>query len=160
MKKLIIGIGLIIAASGFAFTTMGGMSWLDSMGLRGEDRLVRSRMVGYWDARVAADVESMADFIHPAQPMVFQSGMLITENYELQELEVEGDHAVATVKLTSRIKHALFSSKSRDVTIQDGWVRYKGTWYKEPGPVTFKDAIDHYRGTWVPPVEEENVENE
>jgi hypothetical protein len=109
-------------------------------------------MFGYWEARLKADMQGMADYIHPAQETLPNPGMLVTEAYEIQNLAVDGDAAVATVKLRSRLKHSLFSQMTREVTIQDKWVRYKGQWFKQPSPVTMHDAIKAFRGEWTPPV--------
>lgn len=152
MKKLMIGLVVSLTVGGLAVAALGGMSWLDDLGLRGPERQVRSRMLGYWEARLKADMQGMGEFIHPAQTTLPNPGMLVTEAYEIQDLAVDGDAAVATVKLRSRLKHSLFSQMTREVTIEDRWVRYKGQWFKQPGPVTMYDAIQSHRGRWTPPV--------
>lgn len=150
-SKLVFGGLLTVMLGGLGFSAMGGMSWVDGLGLRGTQRLIHSRMVGYWDARVANDSERMAEYVHPARPLLIQPGTLITESYEIGDVKIEGDRAFAITKISTRLKHAMFSSKSREVRLRDKWVRFNGKWYREPGPVTIGDAIKKLNGTWVPP---------
>ena len=43
MKKILIGLFLVTAV-GLTFQSLGGIDWLDSMGLRGQERQLKSRM--------------------------------------------------------------------------------------------------------------------
>lgn len=152
MKKFVFGFVLLLLLGGVAFKVLGGMTLLDGMGLRGDERQVRSRMDAYWDARVQGDLQEMAEYAHPQESSFMQPGALITEAFEIQSVELREDKAVATVKVRSRIKQAAFSSRTRELVIKDPWVRFEGNWYQEPGPVTMQDLIRQYRGEWTPPV--------
>jgi hypothetical protein len=152
MKKIAIGFVLLALAGSTAFAVFGGMSFVDGLGLRGAERQVRARVLAYWDARLRNDLEAMAQYVHPQESMIMQPGALVTEQYELQTLELREDAAVATLKIRSRIKQAGFSTNARETVLKDPWVRFEGTWYKAPGPVTIQDAIRQYRGTYTPPV--------
>ena len=54
-------IGSAAIVGGVAFGAMGGISWLDSMGFRGAERQVESRIHGYWEARKAGDIRVRPD---------------------------------------------------------------------------------------------------
>jgi hypothetical protein len=155
MKKVVLVTAALLLCGGVAFGAMGGLAWIDALGLRGAERQARSRIAGYWNARLDNDVNALAEFVHPAETMIIDPGMLVTEAYELRDVAVEGDEAVAKVWLRSRIKHAMFSGKTRELEIADHWTRFRGQWYKTPGPNTIKDAIDAQRGLWKPPHLEE-----
>jgi len=152
MKKAAIGLVLVLTLGG-AVAAMGGMSWLDSTGLRGQERLLNSRIDAYWDARKGGDIETMAAYIHPLQESVPEVGMLVTEAYELQDLSIDGDRAMSTVSVRSRLKHPIFSSRERTVELKTAWVRYHGKWYKDVTPSTITDAIKQYQGKWTPPTD-------
>lgn len=155
MNKVVLSLAGVLLCGGLAFGAMGGIAWIDSLGLRGAEKQAQSRIEGYWNARLDNDLDAMAGYIHPAQTTIMDPGMLITEAYELRDVEVAGDEAVAKVWLRSRIKHAMFSGKTRELEINDHWTRFRGQWYKTPGPLTIKDAIDAYQGNWKPPTIEE-----
>ncbi len=150
-KKWMAGLAVVLVAGGAGVMALGGMSWIDEMGLRGEERRVRSRMEGYWQARVAEDVDKMSKYAHPAQPIVPQPGTLITEAFEIEGIALDGERAVATTKIRTHIKHTQFTSKSKEITLEDPWVRFDGTWYREPRPTTLQDMMKSLRGEWVPP---------
>lgn len=150
-KTFVIGSAVLLLAGGASFAAFGGMNWLDSLGLRGPERQVRTRVVGYWEARLANDPVRMAPYIHPLQQSLVGAGPLTTETYELQDLVVNGEEAVATVHLRARVRNALVTSGPREVTIKDRWVRHEGQWFKEPGSNTIQDAIKRYKGQWTPP---------
>ena len=101
---------LMVAIGAFAFVTLGGVDWLNSIGLLGSERQVRERIEGYWDARVEGDPAKISEFEHPDQKAAFNPGMLVTESYEILKLEVDGDNAVAEVALVTYIKHPLLLS--------------------------------------------------
>ena len=109
-KKVMIGVGLVVAIGLGAFYSLGGMSWLDAQGFRGQDRLVRARVEGYWQARVDGDVDKIASYAHPDQSGAFDPGILVTESYEIRSLEVDGDNAV---RPRSRVHDALEVDRRR-----------------------------------------------
>jgi hypothetical protein len=143
-KRLVLAIVVLVAAGG-SFAALGGMKWLDGWGFRGDEAHLRSRLVGYWEARVDDDLQALAEYAHPSETELMQSGLLATEAYELQGVTIDGDTAVAAVKITSRLRQAGFSARARERVIQQGWVRVDGEWYQEPSPMTLKQAIEHYR---------------
>jgi hypothetical protein len=150
-KTVVIGSAVLLLAGGASFAAFGGMTWLDSMGLRGSERQARTRIVGYWEARVANDPVKLAPFVHPSQQTLVSSGPLTTEAFEVQEVVVGGDTAVATVHIRARVRNALVTSGPREVTVKDRWVRHEGQWFKEPGAGTIQDAIKRYQDERTPP---------
>jgi len=141
MKKLVIIVVLILIAGGVAFATLGGMSWLDSTGLRGQERLLKGQIEAYWQARIDQDMETMAEFEHPLSDGVADAGMLVTDSYSIDRIEVNGDEALSVVKLVTHIKHPLLSGRTREVNMRDIWVRYEGEWYRDVHPTSFSDII-------------------
>ncbi|MCP3979812.1 MAG: hypothetical protein GY716_10860 [bacterium] len=141
-KKMLIGAALTATiAGGLAFNAMGGARWVDSTGVRGTERLVRSQIATYWDARVAANVDVMSKFRHPEQSATMDPGMLQTEKYEIREIVVDGDEAVAQVVATTRLKHPMFAERLRKIEMADLWVRHEGAWVRKPAPVTLGQAV-------------------
>jgi hypothetical protein len=144
-KRIVLGIVVLVAA-GTSFAALGGMSLIDAWGLRGAEPHLRSRVIGYWDARLDNDLQALAEYAHPSETEILQAGVLSTEAYELQGLDIDGDSAVATVKITARVLEAGFSARTRERVLRQGWVRVDGEWYQERAPQTLKQAIEHYRG--------------
>lgn len=151
MKKLVIGSLAVVALSGIAMTAMGGMSWIDTLGLRGDKHLLQSRVNAYWQARVAGDLEHMAQYTHPLQESVAEPGMLVTEGYELHEIEVNGEEAIAKLTVHSRLKHPVLSARDRTIEMSTKWVKYEGKWYTALAPTNIYDAIRNFQGQWTPP---------
>jgi hypothetical protein len=151
LKKVLVGLGLGVAGMALTVNAMGGVEWLDSLGLLGQQRALASRVRGYWNARVGNDLQRMARYVHPLQEAIPDPGMLITDSYDLEKLEIEGDTALATLKVRSRLKHPILSAKQREVELRSRWVRYQGHWYQDVTPVGLADTIKYYRGEWTPP---------
>ena len=114
MKKIVIIAVVIVALGAAALVSFGGLSWLDSTGLRGQDRLVESRVRGYWQARVNRDLDGQVEYLHPLQGTVADSGMLVTESFEIKGIVVEGDEAVADLVVKSRLKHPILDHGRRE----------------------------------------------
>ena len=155
MKKVIIGLVLALGLGGLAVTANGGLSWVDSLGLRGQERLVKSRIENYWQARMDEDVDGMSRFVHPLQQSVAQPGMLVTESFELGDVTIDGDSATAQLTVKHRLRHPVLSSRDRTVELNTRWVRYEGKWYRDVTPVGMYEAIKSYRGEWISPTEEQ-----
>jgi hypothetical protein len=151
MKKFVIILVVVVALGAGALVSFGGMSWLDSMGLRGQDRLVESRVRGYWQARVDRDLEEQVEFLHPQQGSVADSGMLVTESFEITGIEIDGDDAVADLVVKSRLKHPILSARDRTVEMQTKWVKHEGKWYRALAPQTVFEIIQNEHGNWTPP---------
>jgi hypothetical protein len=151
MKKILLGSAVVVAMGALALSAMGGTAWLDSKGLRGERRLVESRLNGYWDARVAGDMNKLAAYVHPLQGAISDPGMLVTESYTVNEVTVDGEMAQANVTVKSRLKHPILSSREREVEMNDKWVLYQGQWYKGLTPRTLTEVIENKKGKWTPP---------
>jgi hypothetical protein len=154
VRKGLIGLVLVVLAGGVAFTALDGMAWLDSLGIRGEERLLRSRMEAYWQARVDRDYEGILKHAHPLQRIVPSPGTLHTLAYELGDIEIDGDEAVADVTMTTRLQHPILSRHERTVSIRDQWVRYEGVWYKDVRPVGYGQILQDLQGKWESPVDE------
>ena len=157
MKKSIVGLVLLLAAGSLAFAGLGGLGWLGSLGILGEERHLRSRVEAYWQARVDNDAGTIADCEHPRQMGILQEGLLDTEKYEIVDLVIDGEEAVATVNFRSRLRHPMLSQKVRDVEVQDRWEHYQGRWYREQHPVGFLDTVKDLQGLWEPPTETPTV---
>lgn len=151
MRKMLLGTTLALALTGAAFTAFGGPSWLDATGLRGEDRLVASRLAAYWQARMEGNPEAMVEYVHPLQESVPENGLLVTEGYEIHDVAVDGDTAIASLTVKSRLKHPLLSHRERVVEMKSRWVKYEGKWYTAPAPTNVVDAIKAQQGLWTPP---------
>jgi len=142
MKKLIVvAVLIVLIAGGIAFSMLGGMSWIDSMGLRGQERLLRGRVATYWQARIDQDLEKMAEFEHPLADGVAEGGLLVTESYRIDGIEISGDEAISEVTIVTYIKHPLLSGTTRELQMRDPWVRYEGEWYRDVHPTSFSDII-------------------
>jgi hypothetical protein len=141
MKRLLIVALLVLVAGGVAFTALGGMPWLDSLGLRGQERLLRSYVQEYWQARIDRDMQKMAKFEHPLSDGVADAGMLVTESFTIDSIEVAGDEAFTKLTLITHIQHPLLSGKTREVRLRDKWVRHEGEWYRDIHPTSFSDMI-------------------
>jgi len=135
MKRFALLLIVAAAALGGLFALAGGMDWLTATGLLGQERLVRSRLDGYWQARVKGNLEEMAQYIHPEQRGIPDPGMLNTERYEVKSLAIDGERAVAVVDLRARLTNPVLAGITRDVTTQDVWVMHAGRWYREKQPV-------------------------
>jgi len=118
MKKIVIVSVVVLALGVAALVSFGGLGWLDSTGLRGQDRLVEARVKGYWQARVDRNLEGQVEYLHPLQGTVADSGMLVTESFEIKSVSVEGDEAVADLVVKSRLKHPILSARDRTVEMQ------------------------------------------
>jgi hypothetical protein len=151
MKKILIVSVLVVALGAAAVVAFGGLSWLDSTGLRGQERLVESRVRGYWEARVARDLESQVQYLHPLQGSVADSGMLVTEGFEIKGITVEGEEATADLVVHSRLKHPILSARARSVEMQTKWVKVDGKWYRALAPQTVFEIIQNEQGRWTPP---------
>jgi hypothetical protein len=154
MKKIVIVVVLLLAVGGAAFGALGGVAWLDSLGLRGQQRALESRLVGYWEARVDGDLDQLAKYFHPLQPAIPDPGLLITEDYQVNEIAIEGDRATAKLTVHSRLKHPILSTRDRTVELDSVWVRYEGQWYLDARPVGFHELIQNYQGEWKSPTEQ------
>ena len=151
MKKIVIISVVIVALGAAALISFGGLSWLDSTGLRGQERLVESRVRGYWQARVDRNLEAQVEFLHPQQGTVADSGMLVTESFELKGITIEGEEAFADLVVKSRLKHPILSARDRTVEMQTKWVKHEGTWYRALAPQTVFEIIQNEQGNWTPP---------
>jgi hypothetical protein len=151
MKKVLIVLAGVVAVAGITVQAMGGVAWLDSMGLRGQEKLVESRLKAYWDARVDGDLARMSEFIHPLQEAVPDPGMLVTESYEIADLTVAESVADARLQVKSRLKHPILSSRERDVELVNRWVKYEGNWYVDVTPIGLNDVIKKHKGEWTHP---------
>jgi len=153
MKKSSVVLVLVLAAGSLAFAGLGGFGWLDSLGILGEERHLRVRVDTYWQARVEDDAGTIATYEHPLQMAVMEEGLLNTLNYEIVDLVIDGEKAVATVNLRSRLRHPILSPKVREVQVQDRWEHYQGRWYREQFPVGLSDTIRDLQGQWQPPTQ-------
>ncbi|MFQ5767233.1 MAG: hypothetical protein ACE5ID_04540 [Acidobacteriota bacterium] len=160
MKRIAMLAVLAVLGGGAAFAWVGGLSWLDSLGLRGDEALLRSRVEAYWQARVEGEMEKQVPYIHPLQKSIPEPGMLITEKAKVLDLRLDGDEAYATVDMTVRLKHAILGNKEREVKLEDKWVRYQGEWYKDVHPVGLTNIIKEAEGKWKNPAEEAKQEKE
>ena len=151
MKKFVIIFAVVVAVGAAALISFGGLSWLDSTGLRGQERLVESRVRGYWQARVDRNLEAQVEFLHPQQGTVADSGMLVTESFELKGITIEGEEAFADLVVKSRLKHPILSARDRTVEMQTKWVKHEGTWYRALAPQTVFEIIQNEQGNWTPP---------
>jgi len=151
MKKIVINSVVVLALGVAALVSFGGLGWLDSTGLRGQDRLVEARVKGYWQARVDRNLEGQVEYLHPLQGTVADSGMLVTESFEIKSVSVEGDEAVADLVVKSRLKHPILSARDRTVEMQTRWVKHEGTWYRALAPQTVFEIIQNEQGNWTPP---------
>ena len=105
-KKLIIALPVFVLVAGLGLAAVFGMPWLEGNGLLGQERLLESRMHAYWQARVAGDVEAMSNYQHPRQRLVMSPGMLITESYDVTNIEVGEEKATATVTIVTHRREA------------------------------------------------------
>jgi hypothetical protein len=150
-KRIVLAVLLLAVGAGLAFTSFGGLAWLDSKGFRGDERQLRSRLDAYWNARVERNDEGMRPFQHPLQTTKAETGMLQTESYNVERLTVEGDEALATIHVVARLRHPLLGGKTREVTIEDSWVRYQDNWYRAITPVGYAETMRAVQGDWAPP---------
>jgi hypothetical protein len=150
MKKTLIACVLVLVSGGLAVMAFGGMSWVDEMGLRGPQRTLERRIVGYWEARMEGNLEQIAQFVHPQQSSVLDPGMLSTEAYEINTISMEGEEATVALTVQSRLKHPIFADRQREVELASKWVRYEGKWYLDIQPVGYHQAIQFYKGQWSP----------
>ena len=157
MKKIVMIAVVVVALGAGALVAFGGLSWLDSTGLRGQERLVESRVRGYWQARVDRNLEAQVEFLHPLQGTVADSGMLVTESFEIKEVSVDGDEAYADLVVRSRLKHPILSARDRTVEMQTRWVKHEGTWYRALAPQTVFEIIQNEQGNWTPPTAQTDI---
>ena len=150
-KRILIVTAALVIGAGVGFNALGGMAWLDAMGVRGPEGVLKQRITSYWEARVAGDLDGMAQYVHPLQKELTQPGMLVTEAYELRDLTVEGDSAAALVWTQSRLRHPQLSARTREKELRTQWVRYEGSWYRALTPSSIGEAIQYTRGEWTPP---------
>jgi hypothetical protein len=130
-KKILIAAIVVLAVGGLTFESAGGMGWLESTGILGSERQLQSAIRGYWQARVEDDLNQMAEYVHPLQQGMYDPGLLKTTEYQLGALMIEGDTAKASLDVTFRIDHPSLSHVERKKTLEDRWVRYEGSWYRE-----------------------------
>jgi hypothetical protein len=152
VKLATLGLGLAAAVGALGWGATHP-EWLGKLGLQSPERVLRGRINGYWTARVDGDLREMARYIHPLQGAVPDPGMLVTESYELEKVQIEGDTAMAVLRVQSRLKHPILSSRQRDTELESRWVRYKGQWYQDVAPIGLNEAIKMYNGEWTPPTE-------
>jgi hypothetical protein len=145
---------LVLVVGGAAFAALGGMRWVDSLGLRGQKRALEQRVVAYWQARVDGDLERVAKYFHPLQQVIPDPGLLVTESYQVNDIAIEGDRATAKLTVHSRLKHPILSTRDRTVELDNQWVRYQGQWYLEARPMGFHELIQEYQGQWKSPTEQ------
>ncbi len=123
------------------------------------DRNYDTAVAACWDS----SRQAVTDFVDGIEDQSFdpgnQTGLLVTESYDLKGVEVNGDRATATIEVVSRLKHPRLGQQRLEKTVVEGWVLYEGQWYRAPGPVTFGDKIKAVSGTWVPPWAEENADD-
>ncbi|MCP3979809.1 MAG: hypothetical protein GY716_10845 [bacterium] len=141
MKKGLIVFILLLVAGGVAFTTVGGGTLMGWLGLRDSEDVLRSRVEKYWEARLVGDVSAMTALILPEHGGMISPGLMLTENYEIHEIEIDGETANAHIAVTARINHALMAERTREVLLQDRWVLSDGTWYRDAKPQSLGQMI-------------------
>ena len=151
-KKVIIGAVLSLGLCGLSVALVRP-SWIGF----GEEKTIRKRAQGYWDARVSGELKAIAPFAHPLQKALQDNSVLITESYEITGVKVDGDTASVGVKAKYRLKQAAFAKVTREIALDDQWVRYKGEWYHQVHPVGFSDILMQGLGKWKPPTEADSV---
>ena len=107
---------------------------------------LEKRISTYWELLIKDDLEKAFKFIEPnAQKMQnrmrFCSGMgkFIFLSYEIEDITIKGDHALARVKRTFKIRPGLIPVELDPInqTLADSWVYVNGLWYiayKKPKP--------------------------
>ena len=150
-KKTLMITAALVLGTALGFNALGGMSWLDSIGLRGPEGVLKQRIDSYWQARMDGDMDEMAQYVHPLQEELTQPGMLVTEAYEVRDISVEGENADAKIWVQSRLRHPQLSARTRETELSTNWVMYEGTWYRALNPSTITDSIKYSRGEWTPP---------
>ncbi len=150
-KKLLL---VAIAVLGLCAVSVAVLKpgWLGPLGL-GEERAVRKRAEGYWNARVAGDLKAIAPYVHPLQKSIQENNVLLTDSFEIAGVTVNGDHATVAVKAKHRVKLARVANVDREMEHEDRWVRYKGEWYHELHPTSFGEILQQGLGKWKPPVD-------
>lgn len=145
-KPVILGLATVTVAI-FGFLALpAGRAWLTASGLLGEERLIRSRVERYWNARVDGDLATMSRYQHPEQPEVAEGGMLVTESFEIRSIQIDGDQAVATIKMHTRLKQPRLSTFERDIIAEDRWVRLDGEWRRDKRPANLRELLRGVQG--------------
>jgi hypothetical protein len=151
-KKIVL-VGVVVLGLGGAAAAVARPDWFSFLGL-GQERAVRKRAEGYWNARLANDMKAMAPFAHPLQKTLPENKLLTTETYEITDIKIEGDEAMVAVKAKYKLKLGeKLNTVNRELDHQDHWVRYKGEWYHALHPVGLGEILHHGLGKWKPPVD-------
>jgi hypothetical protein len=114
---------------------------------------LRKRVINYWDAMLQDKPDAAFGYMEPKLQNTeahkrFVSGkrQFIFLGYEMQDLEIVGEHAKVLVKRTFKIAPGAIPvniDEPLSQTLWDRWVRIKGTWYKTYEPPQnpfFEDA--------------------
>jgi hypothetical protein len=106
-----------------------------------QEEPLEQRVEKYWKARQARDAVTAYRYEHPETRgeeaeygAKIATGPLAISGVEIAKVEIDGESARVTVRMTYR--HALMS---RDVKapIVDVWERHDGRWYHKPPPAEF-----------------------
>jgi hypothetical protein len=148
-KKILLATVALLGLGAIAAAYMHP-DWLSMLGF-GEERAVRKRAEGYWNARIANDAKAMAPFIHPLQKAVQENTLLLTDSYEILGVKVNGNEAKVELKAKYRLKLPQTNKLEREITHEDTWVRYNEEWYHGLHPVGFGEVLQQGLGKWKPP---------
>ncbi len=143
-KKVLLAIVALLGIGALA------AAWFSMIGF-GPERAVRKRAEGYWIARVANDDKAMTPYIHPLQKAVQENKLLLTDSFEILGVTISGDEARVQVKAKYRLKLPQTNKLEREITHEDGWVRYGGEWYHALHPVGFGEVLQQGLGKWKAP---------
>ncbi len=126
---------LVLAGAGVAGLAASKTGLLDRLDAAYSTWSLKSRVKGYWDARVEGDIETVRGFIAPDSKRGKVGRAIKYLAYEIQEISMQEDTATVTLGIEYKVAVPGFTSDSdpaRKDTLVHAWVRDGLTWYWQP----------------------------
>jgi len=139
-RRVLMGTATVVVLGG-AIGLAGAKGWLEPLDRAYAEWSLRSRVAGFWNARIEGDNETASSYMHASQTRSLGGAVRYFE-FDINDVSIQDNVAHARVALTYKVAlpgYAAEAAKPDRVELNQRWVREGWTWYLDPKGTEEKD---------------------